>query len=507
MSFPREYNDADESNYNTAKMTNSATPAMSEAIRERQALALPVTLCASVSVGGFMVGWDAGTIGGMTDMESFSQNFGTLVNPWTGERRLPAIIIGLIISIFSVSAAVGGLTLAKLGDYQGRKFGIYMSMLVYSMGLWISLMNDTNWIQFLVGRIICGLSVGSTAVLVPIYLSEIAPLVIGSTMIGSYQVQTTLGIFMGSIVNYFSHQVLDNGVRNISWQLPLIFGYLWVVIISVGLFFTPESAQFLVERKNAIPAAKASFAKMNAISRADPRTLDFIERSLREKHKRRIDGKSQDFLEWAKGRPRLGIRLLVGICVMSFQQLSGINYFFYYGTTIFESRQMDSYVVAIILSVVNFLSTFGGLYLVQVSGRRTCLLAGSIGMFSCMLVYTSVGSFAAASTASYTVLIVATCVYLVFFATTLGPVTVILVAELFPMRTKATSMAVCTSFYWMCNFLISFLTPIIADRIGFLYGYFFASFLLVSAIFAWFMVPETKYMTQADIDSFYDKVR
>lgn len=163
--------------------------------------------------------------------------------------------------------------------------------------------------------------------------------------------------------------------------------------------------------------------------------------------------------------------------------------------------------VTIILSLVNFLSTFGGLYVVQASGRRPSLLIGSIGMFCCMLVYASVGSFAPRGTASYVVVIIATCVYLIFFATTLGPVTVILVAELFPMRTKATSMAVCTSFYWMCNFLVSFLTPIIADQIGFLYGYFFAGFLLVSAVFAWFMVPETKYMTQADIDAFYDKVR
>lgn len=510
MSYPVGHYIVDESNYNTAKMLSTgklSTPALSVVVRERQALALPVMLCVSVSFGGFMLGWDIGTIGGITDMESFSQNFGTLVNPYTGERRLPAILVGLIISIFSVSAAIGGLTLAKIGDYQGRKFGIYVSMVFYCVGLWVMLMKDQNWVQFLIGRIISGLSIGSITVLVPIYLSEIAPAAIGSTMVGSYQVQTTLGIMMGNIVNYFCHQVLDDDVSNISWQLPLILGYLWALIISVGLIFTPESAQFLVARKNAITDAKESYAKMNAISKSDPKTLEFIDKSLREKHRRRKEAKSQDFLEWARGRPRLGMRLLVGICVMSFQQLSGINYFFYYGTTIFEARRMDSYVVTIILSLVNFLATFGGLYLVQASGRRPCLLVGSIGMFTCMLVYTSVGSFAPTSTASYTVLIVATCVYLVFFATTLGPVTVILVAELFPMRTKATSMAVCTSFYWMCNFVISFLTPILADEIGFLYGYLFASFLLVSAVFAWFMVPETRYMTQADIDAFYDKTR
>lgn len=495
---------ADASNYTTAKMV--VTPALSESTREKRALTLPIILCSFVSFGGFIFGWDLGTIGGITTMESFNQNFGTLVNPFTGERRLPAPIIGLIISIFNISCAIGGLTLAKVGDYKGRKFGVYVALIVYCVGLVIALMNDTNWIQFLFGRIFEGLGVGSTAVLVPIYLSEIAPLRIRGTMVGSYQLLITLGILTGNAADYGSHRLYNNDLNNMSWQFPISLGFVWALMISLGLMFTPESAPFLISRKNAIEEAKESFAKMNAISKSDHRTIDFIARSVRERHERKSKAKNQDIFEWATGKPMLGIRLLIGILVMSFQQLSGINYFFYYGTTIFERTTMDPYGVTMILSGVNFAATFGGLYTVEAFGRRACLLAGSIGMFCCMLIFASVGNFAMDSNAAYAVMITVTCVYLIFFATTLGPVTFALVSELFPMRTKATSMAVCTSFNWMFNFLISFLTPIMAARIGFLYGYFFAACLLVSAIFVWFMVPETKNMTETDIDALYYKM-
>lgn len=504
MSYSMENRAVDTSNLNTPKM--AGTPGFSESIKERRALTLPIMLCCSVSFGGFIFGWDVGIIGGITNMDSFNQHFGTIRNPFTGERRLPETLIGLIVSIFNISCAIGGLTLAKAGDYRGRKFGIYVALVVYCAGLVIALINDTNWIQFLFGRIFTGLGVGSTAVLVPIYLSEIAPLRIRGAMVGSYQLLITLGILTGNITNYGCNQMFLNDLSNMAWQFPISLGFLWALIIAVGLTFTPESAPFLISRKNAITEAKESFAKMNAISTSDYRTIDFIEMSVREKHKRKKEAKNRDIFEWARGKPMLGVRLLIGIFVMSFQQLSGINYFFYYGTTIFERTSMDPYAVTMILSSVNFIATFGGLYTVEAFGRRTCLLAGSIGMFCCMLIFASVGSFGMNSDAAYAVMIASTCVYLIFFATTLGPVTFALVSELFPMRTKSTSMAVCTSFNWMFNFLISFLTPIIASRIGFLYGYFFAGCLLVSAIFAWVMVPETKNMTETDIDALYCKM-
>ena len=59
-------------------------------------------------------------------------------------------------------------------------------------------------------------------------------------------------------------------------------------------------------------------------------------------------------------------RTLLGMSLQSFQQLTGANYFFYYGATIFESVGInDSFVTQIILGAVNFVCTFGGLYVME----------------------------------------------------------------------------------------------------------------------------------------------
>lgn len=464
-----------------------------------------ITLCVVIAFGGFIVGWDVGVIGGITNMESFQNNFGPLVDLNTGRHYFPEILVGLLISIFSIGGALGGLTIAKTGDWRGRKFGMYLSMFVYCLGVGIQLVHDMSWWQFFVGRIFAGLAVGSTAVLVPMFLSESAPLAIRGAMTTLYQLMLTFGILMGNILNYTVRSRLTNPYDNISWKLPIYMGYIWAAVIAVGLFFTPESAIFLLTKKRSVREAKISFAIMNGINEDDNITAAFVEQTLKQQHETERQGERLDLFEFVTGQPKYGKRLLVGILVMTFQQLSGINYFFYYGTTLFEKANLnDPYLTSIFLSSVNFVATFGGVYLVEALGRKSCLLLGSLGMFSCMLVYATVGTFALEYGPSGIIMIIFTCVYIVFFATTLGPVSFVVVSELFPMKTRAISMAICSSFNWMFGFMISLLTPVITSKIGFAYGYFFASCLILSAIFVWAMVPETKGKSESDVNTLYE---
>lgn len=465
----------------------------------------PIFLCVCISFGGFMFGWDVGTIGGITNMQSFQAYFGTITDPVTGLKRFPDLIIGLLISIFNIGCAIGGLTLAKLGDFKGRKLGIIAAIAVYWVGLQLQVINHQKWLQFFFGRVVTGLAVGSTAVLIPMFISESAPTKIRGSMVVLYQLMVTLGILAGNIINYiclksFSSQPNDNR----QWQVPLLLGFAWSVIILVGLSFTPESAQYLMLKRNDVQKAKRSFSLMNGIDEEDEKTYEFIEESMREKQDMLKMGKQQGIFEFITGKPKLGLRLLIGVLVMTFQQLSGINYFFYYGTTIFERAHLDPYLTPIVLSGVNFGATFVSIYLVEALGRKSCLLLGSVGMFCCMMIYASVGSFALESVSSAGIMTATTCVYIFFFATTLGPVTFVLVSELFPMKTRATSMAICSSFNWLFNFAISLLTPTITSKIGFLYGYFFAGCLFLSALCVWILVPETRNKTEADINRIYE---
>ena len=131
-------------------------------------------------------------------------------------------------------------------------------------------------------------------------------------------------------------------------------------------------------------------------------------------------------------------RTVLGMVLQAGQQLTGANFFFYYSTTIFKSTGLsNSYVTSIILGTVNVVATIFGLWLVKVCGRRKALIGGALWMFACFMVYTFVGTYALDENrqAAGSVLIVCTCLFIVAFATTWGPLVWAIVGELYPAAT------------------------------------------------------------------------
>jgi SP family sugar:H+ symporter-like MFS transporter len=192
------------------------------------------------------------------------------------------------------------------------------------------------------------------------------------------------------------------------------------------------------------------------------------------------------------------------------QQLTGANFFFYYGTTIFKATGLkDSYVTQIILGSVNVACTFGGLYVVKKCGRRNALMAGALWMMVCFLIYSFIGHFKldqtnpSATPAAGNVLIVFSCLFIVAFATTWGPLVWAVVAELYPAKYRAPAMAVATASNWLWNFLMSFFTRFITDAIDYLYGLVFAGCCLMLVLVVFFFLIESKDRGLEEIDTMY----
>lgn len=363
------------------------------------------------------------------------------------------------------------------------------------------------------GRAVTGIGVGVTTVLVPMFLSENSPLKIRGSMVSTYQLIVTFGILMGNILNFICERCYKDPTQNIAWQLPLFLGYIWAIIIGMSLVYVPESPQYLAKIKNDVPSAKYSFARMNGIPATDSMVIEFIDDLLENNYNNEEtnnESKKQSLVkrntfEFIMGKPKLWLRLIIGMMIMAFQQLSGINYFLYYGTSVFKGVGIkDPYITSIILSSVNFLSTILGIYYVEKWGRKTCLLYGSTNLLFYMMTYATVGTFGRETDFSNIVLIIVTCCFIFWFAITLGPVTFVLVSELFPLRTRAISMAICTFINWMFNFLISLLTPMIVSKIDFKLGYIFAACLLALIIFSWILVPETRKKNEQEINKIFE---
>jgi len=207
---------------------------------------------------------------------------------------------------------------------------------------------------------------------------------------------------------------------------------------------------------------------------------------------------------------RMAYRIFLGVALQAFQQLTGANFFFYYGTSIFEATGLsNSFETSIILGTVNVAFTFPGLYFVEKFGRRSCLIIGGIWMGLCFLIFASVGHFALnqnnppATPKAGAAMIVFACLFIVAYASTWGPMVWTVTSEMYPYRYRATCMSLSTASNWIWNFLIAFFTPFITSAIDFRYGYVFAACCFAAAATVWLFLLESSGRTLEEIDTMY----
>ena len=462
-------------------------------------------LCLMVAFGGFVFGWDTGTISGFVNQTDFVRRFGSTRK--NGTHYLSNVRTGLIVSIFNIGCAIGGITLSKIGDIYGRRIGLMSVVVVYVVGIIIQIASINKWYQYFIGRIISGLGVGGIAVLSPMLISETAPKQLRGVLVSCYQLMITLGIFLGYCTNYGT-KTYSNSVQ---WRVPLGLCFAWAIFMICGMLFVPESPRYLIE-KDRIEEAKASIAKSNKVSIDDPAVQAEADLLIAGVEAERMAG-SASWGELFSTKTKVFQRLIMGIMMQSFQQLTGDNYFFYYGTTIFKAVGLkDSFETSIVLGIVNFASTFIGIYVVGRFGRRQCLLWGAATMTCCMVVFASVGvtrlwphgpNAGVSSKGAGNCMIVFTCFYIFCFATTWAPVVYVVVSESYPLRVKSKCMGIATAANWVWGFLIGFFTPFITSDIHFYYGYVFMGCLVAMFFYVFFFVPETKGLTLEEVDEMW----
>lgn len=457
-------------------------------------------LCLMVAFGGFVFGWDTGTISGFVQMKTFKEQFGDY-NEDSTSHEFTTTKMGLIISIFNIGCAIGGLTLANLGDKFGRKIGLICAMGVYIVGIILQI-SANHWVQFMVGRIVVGVAVGTITVLSPMFIAETAPSEIRGLAVSFYQLMITLGILLGYVTTFGTiHSFTDDR----QWKIPVGMCFVWTLIISGGMYFLPESSRYLIE-KGKLEKARSSVAKINNLPKDDQavtRELELINNAL-------VEQRAAGDVSWKEvftGKPHLCTRVLIGITLQTFQQLNGNNFFFYYGTSIFQSIGLeDSYLTSIILGAVNFGSTLIALYTIGKISRRQNLIFGAVGMSLCLFIFSIVGVTCVDSNESSNAgigMIILTCAFIFIFAITWAPGVFVVLAETYPLRIRSKGIALATAANWIWGFLIAFFTPMIVNKIKFTYCFVFAGSTIFAGLFVYFLVPETSGLTLEQVDILY----
>ncbi|GIZ47883.1 hypothetical protein CKM354_001096200 [Cercospora kikuchii] len=455
-----------------------------------------------VAFGGVLFGYDTGTISGILAMPYFIESFRTGDN-----ERITASEDSLIVSILSAGTFFGALTAAPVSDRLGRRWGLIFSCgIVFNLGV-ILQTAATAQPLLIAGRFFAGYGVGLLSAMVPLYQSETAPKWIRGTIVGAYQWAITIGLFLAAIVNYATKNRDDSG----SYRIPIAVQFAWSIIVCVGMFILPETPRFLIKQDKS-EAAAASLAKIRRLPADHPAVIEELS-EIQANHNYELSLGKSSYLDIVKGT--IGKRLATGCALQALQQLTGVNFIFYYGTQYFENAGFEAggFTIQVITNVVNVVSTLPGLYLVEKMGRRGLLLMGAIGMCVCQFIVAITGTAAPEDNLSAQRAAVAfVCIYIFFFASSWGPVAWVVTGELFPLKVRAKCLSLTTASNWLLNWAIAYSTPYLVNdgpgnanlqsKVFFIWG----SFCFVCISFVWFCIYETKGLSLEEVDELYARV-
>lgn len=367
-----------------------------------------------MAFGGVLFGYDTGTIGGILAMKYWRELFSTgYISPKDGLPDVTASQTSEIVSILSAGTFFGALFSAPSADFLGRRYAMIFNCGVFTFGV-ILQTAATAIPMFVAGRFFAGLGVGLLSANIPLYQSETAPKWIRGAIVGCYQWAITIGLFIAAIVLNSTKNRDDTG----SYRIPVAVQFAWAIILVVGMLLLPETPRYLIKKGKREEAAK-SLSRLRRLPVDHPALVDELA-EIQANHEYEMAIGTSSYLACFKAPIRK--RLFTGMALQALQQLTGVNFIFYYGTTYFTAAGISNpFIVSVVTCLVNICSTVPGLFLVERWGRRPLLMFGAVGMSVSQLIVASVGTAKPDEKAANNALIAFVCIYIFFFACSWGP--------------------------------------------------------------------------------------
>jgi MFS transporter, SP family, galactose:H+ symporter len=444
----------------------------------------PAILIASIAaLGGLLFGYDTGVVAGAELF--FTKDFN--LSRGGEELAISGVLIGAI-----VGAAVAG----QMADALGRRLSLIILAIIFAIGAILTALAP-NLALFVTFRIVIGFAIGAAAVVAPMFITEMAPPAMRGGLVSLDQLAITIGIFVAFLVD------LAFAAAGMGWRPMFAVAVIPSVILGVGIFLLSDTPRWLAS-KGRWEEARRTLERVVGPAETE-RELGGIRQSLEEE-------KAAPWIERVRELLRPGLRwaLIVGVGLAIFQQFVGINTVIYYAPTIFLIAGFKSAQTAIlatsVVGVVNVLSTFITIFLVDRWGRRALLLIGCAGM---MVTLAAIGIVFAIGPSKAAYLILACVIlYIVSFAMSMGPVYWIVSAEIFPNRLRATGASISTAAQWAANLLISITFLSLLHAVGNAVTFWiYAVMALLAFLFVWFIVPETKGKVLEEIEAYWHNGR
>ncbi|WP_282044380.1 D-xylose transporter XylE [Winogradskyella flava] len=468
---------------------------------EKSGYLLKLTLVATL--GGLLFGYDTGVISGTVgSLESY------FVLPKGLSENAANAFKGFLVSSALIGCIIGGALGGLVSKTLGRKKGLILAgclFLISALGSAmpemlikpIGELDHTFSTIFIFYRILGGIGVGLASMLSPLYIAEIAPAKIRGRLVSYNQLAIVAGFMVVYFVNYFISKGggSDAWLNEVGWRWMFASEVIPVGIFLLLLFSVPDTPRSLMLRGKEEEALQV-LTDINGEEEASTILID-IKSSVVQS-----SGKLLSF-GW--------LIIIIGITLSIFQQFVGINVVLYYAPEIFKKMDMStnaSLLFTIIVGIANFLFTIIAIKTVDKHGRKPLMIIGALGMAVAMFAL----GFVFFTEATGYLALGCMMLYVASFALSWGPVTWVLLSEIFPNKIRGRAMAIAVAAQWIANYLVSLTFPMMDDNTylteqfnhGFAY-WIYGVMSLLAMFFVIKLVPETKGKTLEEMENLWKK--
>jgi sugar porter (SP) family MFS transporter len=454
-----------------------------------------VRIASVAALGGLLFGYDTAVINGANDaMQKYFD--------------ASDLLLGIAVASALIGAAIGAMTAGRIADRTGRIAVMKIAATLFLISAIGAGVSPDIWFV-IVFRVIGGIGIGVASVIAPAYIAETSPPGIRGRLGSLQQLAIVTGIFLSLAIDAGLARLAGGADKDL-WLGQPAWRWMFIVmalpaILYGGLAFTiPESPRYLVA-VHRIPEARRVLTRLLGTKNLEI-TINRIQETLRAE-------KPPSWRDLRKPTGGLYGIVWVGLGLSIFQQFVGINVIFYYSNVLWQAvgfGEESSFVITVITSVTNILTTLIAIALIDKIGRKPLLLIGSTGMAITLgTMAVTFGFFASTHVVdgeeqpylpgpAGPIALIAANLFVVAFGMSWGPVVWVLLGEMFPNRIRAAALGLAAGGQWVANFLISVTFPSLRGALGLAYG-FYALCALLSFVFVWQWVEETKGKTLEDM--------